>query len=82
MTKEDYINLYMNNENSCFDDIAIKVISKVCDEFESRSCASCNTNPNNCRIFYGANKQLALSPKSFCCSLFIRRQEDECSKIF
>ena len=40
------------------------------EELENRSCQNCSTRPSNCRIFYGANKQLALSVETFNCSLW------------
>jgi hypothetical protein len=40
------------------------------EDLEKRSCQNCDTHPSNCRIFYGASKQLALSTETFNCSLW------------
>ncbi len=46
------------------------LIDKIYDNFENRNCTNCSTHPSNCRIFCGASKQLALSVKTFNCSLW------------
>lgn len=45
-------------------------LEKELEVLKDRSCENCKTNPSNCRIFYGANRQLALSIRIFYCSLW------------
>lgn len=60
----------MVNNNTPFEEQDYAEAIKELEELENRSCQNCSTHPSNCRIFYGANKQLALSVETFNCSLW------------